>query len=69
VLKEFNKTIIPFGLVGYETGYTQLGPTYASLAIGIIVKYKLLEFKHTMFALITINVTTSHLNFKQFIVF
>ena len=22
--KEFNKTIIPFALVGYETGYSQL---------------------------------------------
>jgi len=22
--KEFNKTIIPFGLVGYETGYSQV---------------------------------------------
>ena len=26
-LKEFNKTIIPFTLVGYETGYSQLGAT------------------------------------------
>ena len=26
-LKEFNKTIIPFALVGYETGYRQLGVT------------------------------------------
>ena len=25
--KEFNKTIIPFPLVGYETGYSQLGAT------------------------------------------
>ena len=25
--KEFNKTIIPFMLVGYETGYSQLGAT------------------------------------------
>ena len=24
---EFNKTIIPFALVGYETGYSQLGAT------------------------------------------
>ena len=23
--KEFNKTIIPFALVGYQTGYSQLG--------------------------------------------
>ena len=23
--KEFNQTIIPFALVGYETGYSQLG--------------------------------------------
>ena len=27
VLKEFNKTIIPFAPVGYETGYSQLGVT------------------------------------------
>ena len=28
--KEFNKTIIiPFALVGYETGYSQLGTRYA----------------------------------------
>ena len=26
-IKEFNKTIIPFALVGYETGYSQLGAT------------------------------------------
>ena len=26
-LKEFNKTIIPFALVGYETDYSQLGAT------------------------------------------
>ena len=25
--KEFNKTLIPFALVGYETGYSQLGAT------------------------------------------
>ena len=25
--KKFNKTIIPFALVGYETGYSQLGGT------------------------------------------
>ena len=25
--KEFNETIIPFVLVGYETGYIQLGAT------------------------------------------
>ena len=25
--KESNKTIIPFALVGYETGYSQLGTT------------------------------------------
>ena len=24
---EFNKTIIPFALVGYDTGYSQLGAT------------------------------------------
>ena len=27
VLKEFNKTIIPSALVGYETGYSLLGAT------------------------------------------
>ena len=27
-LKEFNKTIIPFVLVGYATGYSQLGATH-----------------------------------------
>ena len=27
VFKEFNKTIIPFALVGYETGYSRLGAT------------------------------------------
>ena len=32
--KEFNKTIISFGLVGYETGYSQLG---ASLAIFYVI--------------------------------
>ena len=43
--KEFNKTIIPFTLVGYETGYSQLGVTrlftisYPTRAHGIIVKY------------------------------
>ena len=26
--KEFNKTIIPFALVGYETDYSQLGATH-----------------------------------------
>ena len=26
-LNEFNKTIIPFAFVGYETGYSQLGAT------------------------------------------
>ena len=46
--KEFNKTIIPFALVGYETGYSQLGTTrlvgylpshiQQSRAHGIIVK-------------------------------
>ena len=35
--KEFNKTIIPFALVGYETGYSQLGATH-----GIIVKYTIM---------------------------
>jgi len=41
--KEFNKTIIPFALVGYETGYSQLGATrlatYPMRTHGIIVNY------------------------------
>ena len=44
--KECNKTIIPFALVRYETGYSQLGATrylyrwlsYPTRALGIIVK-------------------------------
>ena len=41
--KEFNKTIIPFALVEYETGYSQLGASlaitmsYPTSAHGIIV--------------------------------
>ena len=31
--KEFNKTIIPFSLVGYKTGYSQLG---ASRLVGYL---------------------------------
>ena len=43
-IKEFNKTIIPFALVGYETGYSQLGAwlfsiSYPTRAHGINVKY------------------------------
>ena len=47
--KEFNKTIIPFALVGYETGYSQLSatrlvgylvlPSHIQHAHGIIVNY------------------------------
>ena len=44
----FMKTIIPFALVGYEIGYSQLGPTslvgylpsHSTRADGIIVKTK-----------------------------
>ena len=52
--KEFNKTMIPFALVGYETGYSQLGATraprwlftisYPTRAHGIIVNYLVKEF-------------------------
>ena len=47
-VKEFKKTIIPSALVGYETGYSQLGATglvgyftisYSTSANGIIVNY------------------------------
>ena len=31
--KEFNKTIIPFALVGYETGYSELGAIYLFISI------------------------------------
>ena len=39
--KEFNKTIIPFALVVYETGYSQwlFTISYPTRAHGIIVKY------------------------------
>ena len=43
----FNRTIIPFALVGYEIGYSQLGPcwlftiSYPTSANGIIVKYSI----------------------------
>jgi len=48
--KEFNKTIIPFALVGYETGHSQLSAmhlmaiyqftiSYSTRPHGIIVKY------------------------------
>ena len=50
----FDKTIIPVALVGYEIGYSQLGPTglvgylpshhaYPTRAHGIIVKYILMR--------------------------
>ena len=31
--KEFNKTIIPFALVGYETGYSQRGAAHIQRAL------------------------------------
>ena len=31
--KEFNKTVIPFALLGYGTGYSQLGRRYATSLI------------------------------------
>ena len=40
--KEFNKTIIPFALVGYETGYSCL-PSHIQRAYGIIVNYPFLR--------------------------
>ena len=30
---EFNKTIIPFALVGYQIGYSQLGPSHIQRAL------------------------------------
>ena len=40
-IKEFNKTIIPFELVGYETGYSQLGATR-------LVGYLLSRIQHAL---------------------
>ena len=36
----FNKTIIPFALVGYKIGNSQLGPTGLSLAIYHLISNK-----------------------------
>jgi len=36
--KEFNKAVIPFALVGYETGYGLFTKSYPTSAHGIIVK-------------------------------
>ena len=48
--KEFNKTIIPFMLVGYETGYSQLGATrlvgYVPCHIQRTLMEKLLNMAH-----------------------
>ena len=42
--KEFNKTIIPFALVGYRTGYATLFTiSYPTRAHGIIVNYSALK--------------------------
>ena len=54
--KEFNKTIIPIALVGYETGYSQLGatrlvgylPSHITRTHGIIVKYLALLLQNTL---------------------
>ena len=43
--KEFNKTIIPFALVGYETDYSQLGATR-------LVGYLPSHIQHTLMELI-----------------
>ena len=32
----FNKTVIPFALVGYDIGYSQLGPTRAHGMINLL---------------------------------
>ena len=41
--KEFNKTIIPFALVGYETGYSQLGATRLSGYLSSHIQRALME--------------------------
>ena len=43
--KEFNKTIIiiPFALVGYETGYSQLGATHLAAHLPSHIQHALME--------------------------
>ena len=41
--KEVNKTIIPFALVGYETGYSQLGATRLVGYLPSHIQSKLME--------------------------
>ena len=43
----FNKTIIPFALVGYEIGYSQLGPTS-------LVSYLLFHIQRALMELLLI---------------
>ena len=43
--KKFNKTIIPFALVGYETGYSQLGATGLVGYLPSHIQRALMEFK------------------------
>ena len=42
--KEFNNTIIPFALVGYETGYSQLG---ATRLVGYLPSHILISNPHS----------------------
>ena len=41
--KEFNKTIIPFALVGYVTGYSQLGATHLVGYLASLIQRELME--------------------------
>ena len=41
--KEFNKTIIQFALVGYETGYSQLGATHLVAHLPSHIQHALME--------------------------
>ena len=42
-IKEFNTTIIPFALVGYESGYSQLGATRIVGYLPPDIKHALME--------------------------
>ena len=42
-LKKFNKTMIPFALVGYEIGYSQLGATRLAGYLPSHIQHALME--------------------------
>ena len=58
-LKEFNETIIPFALVGYETGYSQLGVYYS---VPCHIQRALMEYLGTLRSTTTTLTKTSPQN-------